>query len=138
MHRFTFWTTAVAALVCAQTAQAGDLRVEVTGLRSSKGVLLVAVCTPETFTRRTCPHVATTPASDGVAIVPDVPPGLWAVQAIHDEDGNGKLTRRGFLPDEGVAFSRDAPMRMGPPRFADAAVELGERGFVRLVMRYFK
>ena len=130
--------TAVAGLLLAQSAEAGDLRVEVTGLRSSKGALLVAVCTPETFARRTCPHVATAPASAGGATVRNVPPGIWAVQAIHDEDGNGILTRRGVMPDEGMAFSRDAPMRMGPPRFADAAVELGEGGTVKMAMRYFK
>lgn len=138
MQRFTFWATALAALVSMHQAHAGDLRVEVTGLRSTKGVLLVAVCTAETFTGRNCPHVAKAPATEGIVVVRDVPPGLWAVQAIHDEDGDGKLTRRGFVPDEGMAFSRDAPMRRGPPRFADAAVQLGERAVVRLSMRYLK
>lgn len=138
MKLITIKALAFAAIVCTQAVQAGDLRVEVTGLRSSDGTILVAVCTPETFARRTCPHVATAPASEGVAIVRGVPVGVWAVQAVHDEDGNGKLTRRGFLPDEGMAFSRDAPMRRGPPRFADAAVELGGDGTVRVAMRYFK
>lgn len=130
--------SAVAGAVLAGTAQAADLRVEVTGLRSQQGTLLVAVCTPETFARRGCPHVATAPASKGAAIVRGVPPGLWAVQAIHDEDGNGTLTRRGLLPDEGIAFSRDAAMRMGPPRFADAAVALTGSGTIAVTMRYFK
>lgn len=119
-------------------AQAADLRVEVAGLRSTQGTLLVAVCTPQTFARRGCPHVAAAPASEGAATVPDIPPGTWAVQVIHDEDGNGTLTRRGFLPDEGMAFSRDAPMRMGPPRFADAAFALKGSGTVTVTMRYFR
>lgn len=126
------------ALGVASAAQAADLRVEVKGLRSTQGNLLVAVCTPETFTRATCPYVATAPAADRMAVVRDIPPGIWAVQAIHDEDGNGTLTRTGFLPDEGVGFSRDAPIRFGPPRFADAAVELKQSGRVTLAMRYFK
>lgn len=67
-----------------------------------------------------------------------IPPGVWAVQVIHGEDGNGTLTRRGFRPDEGVGFSRDAPMFMGPPRFADAALELTRSGRITLSMRYFK
>lgn len=138
MKRVYALMAAVTAALVAGAASAADLRVEVTGLRSARGMLLVAVCTPQTFTRAVCPHVATAPASDGAAIVRGIAPGIWAVQAIHDEDGNGTLTRRGFLPDEGVGFSRDAPMRLGPPRFADAAVELKSSGMVVLTMRYFK
>lgn len=132
------WITGVAAALLAGGASAAELRVEVTGLRSTRGNLLVAVCTPETFTRRGCPHVAVAPAAEGGATVTGIPPGVWAVQVIHDEDGNGTLTRTGFLPDEGVGFSRDAPMRMGPPRFADAAVELKDSGRISIAMRYFR
>ena len=138
MHRNGTCLIALLCALLAGNAQAADLRVEVAGLRSAEGNLLVAVCPPETFGRRGCPYVAAAPASSGGATVRGIPPGTWGVQAIHDEDGNGKLTRRGFIPSEGMAFSRDAPMRRGPPRFADAALNLTGDGTITITMRYFQ
>ena len=68
-----------------------------------------------------------------------VPPGSYAVQAIHDENDNGELDRNLIgRPREGMAISRDPPMRMGPPRFSDAVVEISEGGgSVTLHMKYF-
>ena len=69
-----------------------------------------------------------------------VPAGVYAVQAIHDENDNLELDL-GFArrPLEGMGFSRDAPMRFGPPRFADAAIELRDPGgTLSLKMRYFQ
>ena len=65
-----------------------------------------------------------------------------AVYAYANEDAafwEGELDRDLFgRPEEGMAFSRDAPMRRGPPRFADAAVEIGAaREAITLTMRYF-
>jgi uncharacterized protein (DUF2141 family) len=70
-------------------------------------------------------------------VVEGVPPGTYAVQAFHDEDGDGTLDRRGFWPSEGLGFSRDAPMRMGPPRFGDAAVRIERDGRITVTMRYY-
>ena len=60
-------------------------------------------------------------------------------RAVHDENGNRDLDRgRLGLPLEGLGFSRDAPIVAGPPRFADAAVEIGSRGgILSFALRYF-
>ena len=50
-----------------------------------------------------------------------VPPGTYAISLFHDENGNGKLDKQLILPREGYGFSRDAPVRFGPPSFASAA-----------------
>jgi uncharacterized protein (DUF2141 family) len=121
-------------------AQAAEVVVEFTELRSAAGRLLVAVCPERTFTRRVCAHVGTAPASQGRVVVEDVPPGIYAVQAIHDENGNNEFDRsRIGWPLEGLAFSRDAAMRFGPPAFSDAAVEISPSGrTLTISMRYFE
>lgn len=120
-------------------ALAGELRVEVEGLRNADGTIYAAVCTEDEFLQPACAHFGRAPASEGAVTVTGVPPGTYAVQAVHDENNNQTLDRPGFLPTEGMGFSRDARMRMGPPRFADAAFELEEPGAtVRLTMRYFQ
>jgi uncharacterized protein (DUF2141 family) len=127
------------ALLGGAPALAAELRVEVGGLRNAAGTVYVAVCSEDEFLQPACTHFGSAPAGTGVVTVADVPPGTYAVQVVHDENDNRTLDRPGFLPTEGMGFSRDAPMRFGPPRWADAAFELAEPGAtVRLTMRYFQ
>jgi uncharacterized protein (DUF2141 family) len=126
-----------ALLLGGVSSGAATLTVDVVGLRNEAGLLRVAVCPRAQFTKSDCPHVAEAPASAGRAVVEGVPPGIYAVQAFHDEDGDGDLDRRGWRPSEGLGFSRDAPMRMGPPRFSDAAVQVEGDGRLTVMMRYY-
>lgn len=139
-HATTLAAVAALGLAGAAAAQA-DVRVQVSNVRSGDGRVLVALCGPATFLGRRCEATGSAAARRGVTevVLPDVPPGVYAAQAVHDENGNADLDRNRFgLPLEGLGFSRDAPLRLGPPRFGDAAVEVPSRGGVlRFAMRYF-
>lgn len=127
------------ALGAPVVASAADLTIEVAGLRNAAGTVYAAVCTEDQFLQPACTWFGSAPAGSGVVTVADVPPGIYAVQVVHDENDNRTLDRPGFLPTEGMGFSRDAPMRFGPPRWADASFALEEPGAtVRLTMRYFQ
>lgn len=130
---------ASALLLAGGAAGAAEVTVEVSGLRNANGTIYAAVCTEAEFLNPTCSFFGSAPASTGAVTVPGVPAGTYAVQVIHDENDNQTLDRPGFLPTEGMGFSRDAPMRMGPPRWSDAAFDLAEPGArVPLTMRYFQ
>ena len=131
--------TTILLTLAATPALAADLRVVITNLRSAEGRILVAVCPEDRFATADCPHVGRAPAAEGAVVVRDVPPGIYAVQAIHDENANDELDRRlGFMPLEGFGFSRDAPLRRGPPDFDDAAIDLRGDGTISLSLRYFR
>ena len=128
-------------LLTAPGAVAADLEVTLEQVAGGSGHVLVAVCTPETFLRRGCPYSGRAPAVSGEAqiVVRGIEPGVYAVQAFHDANDNLELDRNFLgLPKEGMGFSNDAPMRFGPPRFEDAAIEIEADGSVtRLRLRYF-
>jgi uncharacterized protein (DUF2141 family) len=64
----------------------------------------------------------TVPANASVQLdFGEVPSGRYAIALIHDENANGKLDKRLMIPREGFGFSRNAPVGLGPPSFADAA-----------------
>lgn len=110
-------------------AGAADLSVTVNGVANGRGKVLVALCTPETFLRAGCPYTAAEPARPGsvTVVVRKVPPGTYAVQVFHDENQNLDIDRNFLgLPMEGIGFGNDAPMRFGPPRYADAALAVAE------------
>ena len=118
-----------AALIAVSTvARAASVEVRVSGVTSNVGTIRVGVCTRAEFLKPTCRHVGHAPAQRGTVtvIVEGVPDGVYAVQAHHDTNGDGRIDMSFFgRPTEGIGFSRDAPFRFGPPRFADAALSIG-------------
>ncbi len=133
-----------ASLAAAAPAQAGEVVITVTDLRSNKGVVRACMTTRADIFPKCIkdPSAFRTvvPASGKVEIrFTGVKPGQYAIALLHDENDNGKADRAmGMMPKEGYGFSRDAPVKMAPPRFTDAVLALGE-GISRLTirMRYF-
>ncbi len=122
-------------------AWAGELQVVVTKVRNARGHVVVGVCAKENFLTESCPYNVSAPSVPGqtTVTVPNVPPGVWSVQAYHDENDN-ELVDRDLLgiPTEGIGFSNNAPFRFGPPLFQDAAFEiLTAGGRITLRLRYF-
>lgn len=128
-------------VVMAAPAGAADLSVAVGNVRNDHGLVRVAVCTQDTFLKRGCPFTGSEPARPGqvTVTVRGIPPGTYAVQAYHDENENRQVDRNFFgLPEEGIGFSNDAPIRFGPPSYADAALAIGDGGgTTALKLRYF-
>jgi uncharacterized protein (DUF2141 family) len=61
-----------------------------------------------------------------VCVFRDVPKGLYAISAFHDENGNQKLDTNFLgIPKESWCTSRNARAFMGPPDFDDAKFQYG-------------
>ncbi len=116
------------ALLPAGGALAADVAVTVERVANARGSILVAICTAETFLGAECPWRAAVAARPGAVtiVLQGVPPGRYALQAFHDENGNGDLDRGGVLrfPSEAWGFGNDAEPRFGPPQFDAAAVDV--------------
>ena len=131
------------ALSAGSVPQGTDIVVRVTDVRSSQGVVRACMTShAESFPR--CrgadgAYAATAKAGDGITLTfHNVTPGRYAIALLHDENGNGKADRAAMMiPTEGFGFSRDAKVRMGPPRFNDAAFEVKNQAeHLSIRMRY--
>ncbi len=132
VHSHPWRWLGISALALAGAGQAADLVVAVDGVRAADGqVKLMLFDREEGFRKEDqARQVLTVPAtSAGVAATfAGLPPGRYAVIAYHDENGDGKLNLRfGMFPKEGYGLSNN-PRLSGPPKFRDAAFELGEAG----------
>lgn len=134
---------AVGALALGGAAPTHEVGVSVSGLRSTKGV--VRACMTGNAAR--FPKCAGDPASyrlvvpaksAGRLVFKGVTPGRYAIALLHDENDNGKADRAlGMMPKEGFGFSRDAPVRMAPPKYADAVFAVEDRDLsLSIKMRY--
>jgi len=116
-------------------ALAGNIEFTVKYVRSDKGFIRYDVCSEKTFLSEKCEFSGSIEATRGDVVVKNiqVPDGKWAVQLFHDEKNIGHMETGMFgIPKDGTAFSRDATGHYGPPRYADAEVEV--KGDTNLVL----
>lgn len=120
-----------------------SVSIQVTELRNTKGVVRACMSPdPKKF-----PRCQGDPAAYRAVVKADeaedirftgVTPGRYAIALLHDENDNGKADRAlGMMPKEGYGFSRDAKVRMGPPKFEEAAIDIGTSAVSQSIrMRY--
>lgn len=130
MKRFVL-ATVLAAATLPGLAIAGTVEVRLTGARPG-GPVMVQLCS-EAEGMTGCSRNARVAVTNGTAIArfENVPAGRYGVGAFQDVDDNGRM---GFSmmgrPSEPWGYSRNAPAVMGPPNFADAAVNVSAAGGV--------
>jgi uncharacterized protein (DUF2141 family) len=118
----------LATLAPAAPAAAAIVEVAVTGVAEARGHVRVELCTRDTFLTEACPYQGAAPAKVGATLVRvEAPPGVYAVQAFHDETDQGVIHQNLLgVPRERVGFSNDAPVHVRGPRFKDAAFMVGD------------
>jgi uncharacterized protein (DUF2141 family) len=120
---------AVACSLFAQLAQSGELTVTLTDIRSDRGQLMVAVANSDAaWNNQEKPVAAQKVAATGKDLVLrfNLPAGMYAVQVMHDENGNNKLDSNFMgIPIEGYGFSNN-PGVLRKARFEEARFEIGD------------
>jgi uncharacterized protein (DUF2141 family) len=118
--------------------------VKVTDIRNAKGVVRACMTSDSKKFPRcrddSVSYKAVVKSAETVTLVfKDVKPGHYAIALLHDENENGKSDRMlGMMPKEGYGFSRDAPVKMAPPKFEQAAFDVGEEAQSQTIkMRYW-
>ncbi len=127
------YTLFISSLLSAFAVQAGELKLELEGKGMAGNQIRVAVYSakaPEQFPSddRFFRGIVSEAPSDRLSVlIPDLPPGKYAVAAYVDNNRNGRQDKN-FLgvPKEIYGFSNDARGMFGPPDFAAAEFEIGE------------
>jgi uncharacterized protein (DUF2141 family) len=122
----------------------GNLRIEVRGARSNKGVVLCSVF-KDAKGYPDQPSLAIyksrLPLKEGQVYfeVSALPVGYYAVALLHDENEDNKMNTSALgLPKEGYGFSNNVMGLFGPPSFSKAAVLVkeGAKTVVPMALRY--
>jgi uncharacterized protein (DUF2141 family) len=132
----TVWTDSVMAqtspIATEKPSQGCTLRIHVDGLRNSKGnigTVLFASADgwPENLdkTFRHGPAAIVPGKLKGTAVWENLPPGDYAVAAIHDENSNHHLDRNFLgIPKEGFGFANNPHVVLSAPEFKLALVHV--------------
>lgn len=111
-----------AAVVPVVTA---TLDISISNLRSKKGDVLVCLSSnpkyfPDCSKDKEARKIKVAASDADIVQIMNVRPGTYAVALVHDENSNGKMDLRLFLPREGFGFTRNPKIGMGPPKFKSA------------------
>ena len=123
----------IALLFAATAANAADLHVQVTDIKTHTGTLSAMLVNSEAAWNGKAEPVsgrmAKVDATGKLELVfTDLAPGKYAVRLMHDENDNGKLDSNVVgMPTEGYGFSNN-PMVMRPATFEEASFEVLEAG----------
>lgn len=137
---------ALSALLCssalpAETPAPASLEITVTGAKSSKGVIRLALCPAQAKFPDCGAKVVRSvslPISGGSArvVLTGLAPGNYAVSLFHDANSNGKLDTFAGIPREGYGFSRNPPFRPRAPRFNEAEIVVSGDSHAAIGLRY--
>lgn len=123
---------AFSAIYLASHSFAGELTITLSGIPKSEGTILIGVLGSEAaFKEKEAPVAAITEQAQAgdMSFVVSLPPGTYAVQAMHDLNDNGELDT-GFMgiPKEPWGFSNNAKGKFGPPKWKDIVFSLDGEG----------
>lgn len=126
----TLFTTIIALIIATLTfAQDGNtITIEVLNATNDEGSIEYGIYDQNTFMKAAPLFSASVEIKDGkaVAVFENVPTGDYAIMALHDMNGNGKMDfQSNGMPKEAYGMSNN-PMSYGPPTWADAKITLNE------------
>ncbi len=122
-----FLCMAACAVAFIAPVYAADLTVEIKGLTSANGKVLIALYDKaDSWMKQGLKMGRTDAQKDGVTYeFKDLPMGEYALSIHHDENDNGKFdTNLVGMPIEPYGFSNDAMGNSGPPTFEQAKFKL--------------
>ena len=108
-----------------------QLRVQVTGLRSAKGSLLIGLYKDQASFSKKNPYLSKkiekNKLRNGIVNFNlSLPTGTYGVTLLDDENGNGKCDYGFFLPKEGFGFSDYYHRGLSSPKFDDFGFKLSK------------
>ena len=110
--------------ILAQSAGQATVIVKVTGLRSEKGQVRIAVFNSSEKWLGEQPVYSSTINVDSQTVtwrINDVPYGDYGVAVFHDENSNGKMDKNVLgIPLEPYGFSNNLRITFGPPKWEEA------------------
>ncbi len=124
-------------------AEAGpaSLAVSVTGIKSAKGVIRLALCPAQAGfpdCKGKVVRSAALPIVNGTAhtVLTGLAPGSYAVSVFHDANANNKLDTFVGIPKEGYGFSRNPSFKPRAPRFNEAELSVSGDMSTTIKLRY--
>jgi uncharacterized protein (DUF2141 family) len=134
-------TARLLAVLSTAPAYGAELTISLANIESDQGQLMVAVLSDESAFRGEKAaqlSVLLPPRKGQVSFTTDaLAPGTYAVQVMHDENGNGELDNNLVgMPTEPWGFSNNAMGSFGPPGWQDVSFDLEDNTLITIDLNH--
>ena len=118
-----------------------SLDIVITGIKSDKGVIRLALCPPGAGfpdCKSKVVRTASLAIAGGVAraTLSGLAPGRYAVSVFHDANANARFDTFAGIPKEGYGFSRNPSFKPRAPKFAEAEIAVSGAVSTAITLRY--
>ena len=125
----------------AASAPPPEVDVSISGMRNTKGQLLVCLTTnpkafPDCSKDKASVRMAVKAADAAHFRIAAPTTGTYAIAVVHDENSNNKMDLAIFLPKEGFGFSRNPTITVGAPSFKSASFAVSGDTSQSIKMKY--
>ncbi len=114
----------------AHAEETASLSLEVAGIKDTNGTMRIALFKDEqgwASQKSVASQAVEVTSDDFTTVFEGLEPGQYGIRLYYDENANGKLDLGVMgIPKESFAFSNDAPVQFGPPKWSAAAFEITE------------
>ncbi|MCE9523214.1 MAG: DUF2141 domain-containing protein [Alphaproteobacteria bacterium] len=134
-YREILFIAAAAALAASSAAADPTVKVTVVGLKANQGFMMIALHSEQAWSGAAVAKIKVAVTAAAMTVTLAAPaPGRYGIKMFHDVNGDGEMATNivGF-PTEPFGFSNDAPVRFGPPSFADAGFDIGPNGAAQTI-----
>lgn len=124
------------------TAQKASITVNISGLRNTKGHILVCLSSnkkeyPDCSKDANARKKKIVAKNNSKVVFENVDPGVYALALVHDKNSNDKMDIALFLPKEGFGMSNNPRIRAGKPKFKNSQFTVGTANVVKnITMKY--
>ena len=146
-HLFARAALVLAIALSGTSAFAGDVKVDVQGIQSESGAIMIGIYDSAAGFRSAIKRSAQAgllndplrvaglalraQVGERSVILPQLPAGRYAIIAFHDANDDGKLNETPWgVPTEGYGFSNNATVFLAAPTFDAAAFDVGPDGAI--------
>ena len=130
-------------ILLATTTQTGTLKVEISNIRNTKGVVRVALYNSAEGFPRDEEAVIQSQIIEKITkkthtvYFRNLPTGYYAISLLHDEDNNNEMKFNFWgIPTEGYGFSRNVKPQLKAPSFKDTKVKVNGATSIKINIIY--
>ena len=135
--RIFFYLFVFFFITFSDTLSAGELKINVTNINNDIGSIHYALYDdPKKFPGKEGKILGGNKSINEVALegilIKELNESYYAVAIYHDENSNKKFDSFLSIPNEYYGFSNNAKVFLGPPKFEDAAIFVGQNDSVEI------
>ncbi len=137
--KINFLIVAMLSIFVWSQLSSGEIKILVSNIEEKKGTIHYGVYNnsklfPEESGKILGGYQEVSKVIENGLLIDDLDESYYAIAIFHDKNSNNKFDTFLSIPKEKFGFSNNAKVFLGPPKFEDASIFVGQNSFVEIMI----